>query len=198
MAYLRNLTGLGGTLLLAACVTINVYFPAAAAEKAADRIIDDVWGSAGAQEAPPAAPAEKAPDKGSSLPGWLLEVLIPSAEAAEPNIDISSPAIAKIQGSMKARHAQLAPFYDSGAVGLTGDGRVAVRDPGAVSLRDRNTLNRLVADENRDRDALYREIARVNGHPEWEAQIRETFARRWVSNARPGWWYQQAGAWKQR
>lgn len=25
------------------CVTINIYFPAAAAEKAADRIIDEVW-----------------------------------------------------------------------------------------------------------------------------------------------------------
>ncbi|MDE3022176.1 MAG: hypothetical protein KGI54_09970 [Pseudomonadota bacterium] len=30
-------------LLLSACVTINIYFPAAAAKKAADRIIDDVW-----------------------------------------------------------------------------------------------------------------------------------------------------------
>ncbi len=29
--------------LLAACVTINIYFPAAAADKAADKIIDDVW-----------------------------------------------------------------------------------------------------------------------------------------------------------
>lgn len=29
--------------LLAACVTINIYFPAAAAEKAADKIIDEVW-----------------------------------------------------------------------------------------------------------------------------------------------------------
>lgn len=29
--------------LLSACVTINIYFPAAAAEKAADKIIDDVW-----------------------------------------------------------------------------------------------------------------------------------------------------------
>jgi hypothetical protein len=28
---------------LVACVTINIYFPAAAAEKAADKIIDDVW-----------------------------------------------------------------------------------------------------------------------------------------------------------
>src|SRR6266581_3057860 len=30
-------------LCLSACVTINIYFPAAAAEKAADKIIDEVW-----------------------------------------------------------------------------------------------------------------------------------------------------------
>ncbi len=30
-------------IVLAGCVTINIYFPAAAAEKAADRIIDEVW-----------------------------------------------------------------------------------------------------------------------------------------------------------
>ena len=34
---------LGGALLFTGCVTINIYFPAAAAEKAADRIIDEVW-----------------------------------------------------------------------------------------------------------------------------------------------------------
>jgi hypothetical protein len=28
---------------VAGCVTINIYFPAAAAERAADRIIDEVW-----------------------------------------------------------------------------------------------------------------------------------------------------------
>jgi hypothetical protein len=31
------------SVLLTSCVTINIYFPAAAAEKAADKIIDDVW-----------------------------------------------------------------------------------------------------------------------------------------------------------
>lgn len=30
-------------IALAGCVTINIYFPAAAAEKAADKIIDEVW-----------------------------------------------------------------------------------------------------------------------------------------------------------
>lgn len=45
-------------LLLASCVTINIYFPAAAAEKAADKIIDDVW-----QIQPEAKPADTAPSK---------------------------------------------------------------------------------------------------------------------------------------
>lgn len=35
--------GLALASILPACVTINIYFPAAAAEKAADKIIDDVW-----------------------------------------------------------------------------------------------------------------------------------------------------------
>ena len=45
----------GGAVLLAlvsSCVTINVYFPAAAAERAADRIIDEVWGEQGAPAQP--------------------------------------------------------------------------------------------------------------------------------------------------
>jgi len=35
--------GLAFVCVIPACVTINIYFPAAAAEKAADKIIDDVW-----------------------------------------------------------------------------------------------------------------------------------------------------------
>ncbi len=36
-------TLVAGALASTGCVTINIYFPAAAAEKAADRIIDEVW-----------------------------------------------------------------------------------------------------------------------------------------------------------
>ena len=42
--------------LIPACVTINIYFPAAAAEKAADKIIDEVWQLKPGEE-PPATPA---------------------------------------------------------------------------------------------------------------------------------------------
>lgn len=40
------------TMTLSACVTINIYFPAAAAEKAADKIIDEVWQIKQGQEKP--------------------------------------------------------------------------------------------------------------------------------------------------
>lgn len=42
---------------LSACVTINIYFPAAAAEKAADKIIDEVWQTQKADK--PVEPARK-------------------------------------------------------------------------------------------------------------------------------------------
>jgi len=60
-------------------------------------------------------------------------------------------------------------------------------------------VKQLVSKENRDRVALYREIATANDHPEWEAEIREIFARRWVDNARSGWWYMnKSGSWQQK
>jgi hypothetical protein len=52
-----------GALLLGGCVTINIYFPAAAAEKAADRIIDEVWQTQRQEPRPQpegAAPAQPA------------------------------------------------------------------------------------------------------------------------------------------
>jgi uncharacterized protein YdbL (DUF1318 family) len=118
---------------------------------------------------------------------------------AQANLEIDTPAIASLKSSMQSRHAQLAPFYASGAVGLTRDGFVALRDAAAVPLAQRQQVNALVAAENQDRAALYREIARANGHPEWENDIRATFARRWIERAQPGWYYQTAaGAWARK
>lgn len=195
------------TLGVGACVTINIYFPAAAAEKVADRIIQDVWGG---QPAPGAStiPAP-APDKGSFffdttkqvrvVTAHLFEAMVPAAEAAEPDLTVSTPAIDKLTASMKARHAKLEPFYKSGAIGLTSSALVAVREAQGIPLNQRNTVTQLVTEENNDRAALYREIAKANDHPEWEANIRETFGRRWIANAATGWWYQDSsGAWKQK
>lgn len=180
--------------LISACVTINVYFPAAAAEKAADKIIDDVWrGSA------PAAPSV-APEKSGALETRTTSALaavgnflLPGARAAEPNIEVTSPEVKRLSGSMEARFPLLEPLLNSGAVGLTADGYVAMRDGANVPLAERNGVRTLVANENADRAALYREIALANGQGQWEAQIRSVFATRWIARAKAGWYYQDAG-----
>lgn len=184
-------------LALAACVTVNVYFPAAAAEKAADRIIEDIWG--------PGKGQKPEGNEQSSIRGFAGDVLLAAldfvvpAAHAQADIDISSPAIRALTASMKARAGDLDPFFSSGAVGLTADGLVEIRDANAVPLADRNRLRKLVADENADRNSLYREIATANGNPGWEADIRSTFAERWIANARAGWYYKSgAGAWTQK
>ena len=182
-------------LILMSCVTINIYFPEAAAEKAADRIIEDVWGEDAANT--PATEPQSRTNQDLPIAKQLLNWLVPTAQA-QADININSPAINALQNKMKARHDQLQPFYQSGAIGLTQDGLIALRDAKAVALKDRNVINSLIAEENQDRKALYAEIARANGHPEWQADIQETFARRWISNAANGWWYQQNGSWQQK
>lgn len=128
----------------------------------------------------------------------LLSSLFVPLSASAADLEINTPAIAAIKNSMQARHAQLEPHYTSGAVGLTRDGLVAVRDANAVPLKDRQALNALVAAENKDRNALYKEIAVANQNPQWESDIRNTFAQKWVEKARAGWWYQTASGWAQK
>jgi uncharacterized protein len=194
-------------LALSACVTINVYFPAAAAEKAADRIIEDVWGGEGQNTKPGA----KKDDSTSSLfdidqaqrvlfaaAGSMLDFLV-SPASAQADLNIATPAVKQLTQSMEARYAQLKKYYDAGAVGLTRDGLVEVRDQNLVPLPERNIVRKLVAEENADRTSLYREIASANAHPEWEIDIRTTFAERWIDKAAGGWYYQdKSGAWKQK
>ena len=185
-----------------ACVTINVYFPAAAAESAADKIIKEIYG----EDNPGAATKEPAQDPSSSqlapalnLIDSFVNILVPAAYAQQPDINISTPGINKLTSMMANRHQSLNQFYTSGAVGMEKNGQISIRDGSIISLKDRNTVKKLVADENRDRNALYAELARTNGHPEWEGQIRDIFARRWIANAPGGWWYIGAnGSWQRK
>lgn len=127
-----------------------------------------------------------------------LIVLLVAANTswAQANLDINTPGITAITNSMKARNGQLQGAYQSGAVGFAKDGNLAVRDAGALPLKDRAAINGLVAQENQDRAALYKEIAKANGHPEWEGDIRNTFAQRFIQKAAPGWYVQDGnGAW---
>ncbi|MEE4303122.1 MAG: YdbL family protein [Wenzhouxiangella sp.] len=188
-----SMTAVASVMMLAACVTINVYFPEAAAERAADRFIRDVLG-----EDVPAAPSSE--PQAARTPWWHALSPVGTAHAQSPDIDINTPQIQAIKERMAQRQREhLAAWFDAGAIGFGRDGLVEIRDRSAVSLAERRNLERVVNEENADRNAVYREIAIANGHPEWEDDIRETFARQWIANARSGWYYQQAdGGWTQK
>ena len=194
-------------LVLAACVTINVYFPAAEAQQAAAEFVDKVIGpdqqpgdsSKPEPEQKPADPAQ--PPQAVNTPRFeLMSLFISSAQAEGVDITIRTPAIQAIQDRMAERFkGQLQAHFDSGALGFGNDGLIVVREASKIGLKDRVSVNEHVADDNRDRKAVYREIAVANGHAEWEQQIRETFAKQWVASAHAGWWYQASdGNWKQK
>lgn len=193
-------------VLVTACVTINVYFPAAEAKEAAREFVDKVIG----EDAQPSAPVENEGGPSAMLEPISLRQLaqrvdlyamvgIGSAQAQSPDITIKTPAIQAIQARMASRFdSVLRAGFDAGALGFAADGTIVVRDASKLELRDRVRIQQAVAEDNRDRNAVYREVAVANGHPEWESQIRQVFARQWIDSARSGWWYQSGGGWKQK
>ena len=185
-------------LVLAACVTINVYFPAAAAERAAEEFVGDVLGNP-PQESGLFDPLQENRRNWLVMAGiGVLDLVVPNAHAQQASIDINTPQINAIKSRMADRQrSSLNAWFDAGAIGFGNDGMIVIRDRAAVPLNERRNLESVVADENRDRAAVYREIAVANGHPEWESDIQQTFAREWSQNARKGWSYQdESGNWK--
>lgn len=208
MLALKRSTFLLLLLTLAACVTVNIYFPAAAAEKAAEQFVRDVWQEQ-SEESKSAQPknenkTHKNKDDLSAHfdpRNWLLAVfsLASNTAYANPDFNVTSPEIARLKASIQARFAQLKPFFDSGALGLGNDGYISVRNAGAAAMNQRAAMQQLVNAENHDRKALYQAIAAANHQPGWFDDIRKQFVKQWNAQARSGWWIQQAnGNWVQK
>jgi len=177
-------------VLLVSCVTVNIYFPAAAIQKAADQIVDDVRNI---PEPAPGPKPEQKPDKSSLLDRVRVVRLGPAeAQAAAVDLNVSTPAIRNIRASLANRFPQLQPLYAKGAIGETSTGLIAARDIGALSLKEKADLNRLVEQENADRQALYTEIIRANSlDPGQLGEVQRLFANSWRDKSAPGWWIQQ-------
>ena len=88
--------------------------------------------------------------------------------------------------------------FESGMIGITSDGYVALRDPAAGDP----ALQALVRGENLDRSILYAASALEVGHGsndlfgDWMPYERASFAREWVAQAPAGWWHRnEKGEW---
>jgi uncharacterized protein len=177
---------LAGIFLLAACVTVNIYFPAAAIQKAADEIVEDVRGTDEKQE----------PDRSSGNHSWLhgehRRFALSLGEAyAQINIEVSTPAIRNLTQSLKNTYPLLKPFYDRGNIGENNSGFLEARSTEGVGLKEKADLARLVEQENGNRLALYGEIMRANNLKEDSLpQIQRIFANSWRAKSQPAWWVQ--------
>ena len=194
MAVLQRALLMASAAALMSCITVNIYFPAAAVEKAADKIIEEVW----QQKADKPQSQHQPVNAARRLALALLEGLVPPAAAQSADFNVSSPDIETIKAKMAKRFGQMSRYRASGAIGLTSDGLVAVRSLEGVAMNERAKVNGLVKAENEDRIKLYQAIAAANQHPEWAREIQSTFAGRWISQAQAGWYYQENGAWKQK
>ena len=183
----------GCALSAAACVTVNIYFPAPEVRRAAEEIVDETWGpGAGAV---PTSTGE--PGEGHS--SWWGHLAPRAAHGQEADINVSTAAIRALKDSMKARAEELKLFLAAGHVGIGSDGLLVVRSLDGVPLREQATVRRLVEAENRERMSLYREIAKANKFGEERVpDIQKIFAETWIAKAEKGWWVQQGGAWRQR
>lgn len=169
--------------IFVACVTVNIYFPAAEVQKAADKIVDDIRTKTDGVSEQTSGPTSSLDFIWGVKPAY-----------AQVNIDVSTPAIRGIKESMKNRYAQLKTFYDKGAIGENNKGLMEARDTAGLNLQERSLVNRLIDQENKDREALYNEIANANKlGAESVPQIKKIFSNSWREKSQSGWWVQNDG-----
>jgi len=190
----RNSLVLSGVLMacLVACLTVNVYFyPAQEVDQTAKEIIEDIRSSAIPED------DQDKSEKGSGDAGLGEWLFVGVAYAAEEETTASSPAIDSLKAKLKERSKVLAVYFDAGAIGEGNDGFVAIRDASVVSMKDRARLNGIVNEENADRRALYKEVAKaLEVKDEDLPQVQKSFANQWRQTVRKGWWFQDdLGEW---
>lgn len=183
---------------VASCVTVNIYFPAAAIQEAADKIVEDVRKAPEQKPGPvPEQKPEQKPGKSSRLEGIRFVRLGPAEAGAAMDINVSTPAIRSLQASMASRFPQLQPYYAKNVIGEANTGLLTLLDTAALPLKERAEAARLVEQENRDRQALYAEIVRANTLDRGRlGEVQRLFANSWRGKSSPGWMTQlDSGQW---
>jgi Protein of unknown function (DUF1318) len=212
------LAGMCGLLASCAVITVNVYFPEKAVKEAYKSLDDMLLKDSG----------EKAPDgvkQPGSEPGttdgkpqsslinllpafsFCAEALAAESTADQLAIELSSmPEVLKAYDDMNTRRPRLTALFDSGAVGLTNQGLVAVRDKSKVTAQDEQLVNL----ENQSRklvvNSMAKAILKITKAEETKAALAQvmgkaatTFADTRREESKPGWWVQlQNGRWIQK
>jgi uncharacterized protein YdbL (DUF1318 family) len=198
------------TLFVAACVTVNVYFPEAEIRDMSRQIEEEIQQQAADEAAARGEDEEsetqpQARRSAIAAPLRLASQLVFGspvyAQSQVPSPGVSNPAIRRIIDSRAARLPQINRFKASGVVGENNKSLLEIRALDQVTdLRQRATLQRLVKDENADRERLFEEMAAATSVERSQIpRLRETYAATIREKSRAGDWIQLPnGTWRQK
>ena len=175
-----------------ACVTVNIYFPAAKVEKAAEEIVKEVRQQSPKKEQK-LKKEEKSPPE-SELHKWQF---VNCAYAQEGVLQVSTASIRALKASIKKRFPNLVSYFQRGIIGENNGGLLEIRTWEGVSLPERAKVKQLVEAENKDRISLYQEIAKTMGiDPSQLERVQKIFAKQWQKTTPSGTWIQtEDGKW---
>lgn len=152
-----SLAALIGCVIIPNTFEANIRIEIRHIQEQADGVLDYVEGTS--SELPGLAPPD---DKTSMLPRGVGSLRLASvAYAAE--INDNTPRVRQIADAMKGRFAQVQALKRKGHVGENNRGMIELV-PGVqiADAEEKNEVQRVIAAENKDRKALYLEIARIN------------------------------------
>ncbi len=182
MIFYRKTLGIATlfcSLLIFACVTINIYFPAEKVESVAGEIVKDIRSQEGNTE-----DNSLKNQKDSLFRQTILAFLVPVAHA-EDVVTVSNPTIRALKQKMKARFSRMKPFYKKGMLKEGGNGYVSVESTAGLGLKDKRNLKALADAENRDRKSLYAEVAKaLKIDPSQTGKIAGIFAKEWQKSVK--------------
>lgn len=167
-------------------------------EKQADAVLDFVEGKTDALPGAPEAQQEAPKKTGTPMLYRVIDLVNPMRSAYAAELKETSPLVTQIAKKMKERHPQLEAFKAKGCAGENNRGQVELRPCGETSSPDKkNEAQQLIASENADRKALYREVASLNQESNVTVgTVERIYAQKRLERAQPGQLFQlpDAGA----
>jgi uncharacterized protein YdbL (DUF1318 family) len=182
--------------LLTACVTVNVNFPESTVQKATDDYVRDLYRAK--EKTQPQAPAPGPSAGPVAERPWSF---FPEALADEaPNFRIGTSRALNIKERLRSRVKDVIAQKSSGVLGETQDGLLVIKDKSKIKPLLQKKIEKLVSDENSDRQALYDEIVSANQLPTARRKdVALSFARSFQAESPSGTWVQSAtGAWTRK
>ncbi len=191
MKFSHKIVAFGLMVFITNCVslTVNVYFPTAEIQEAAEEIEERVRTGQGAEglQSSTGSAASNSPLH------FSLRFGVREAYAQDVDINIETSSIKKIISTRTKRYKEIEPYMDKGILGEGLKALLILREPGGLDLKTLTQIKKLVQAENNDRQALYKEILTANNLESNKTnmeRVEALFYQAIVKKMKPGHFYQ--------